>query len=178
MVDMQYVFEIEGIPRDRRKYYKVRYSFKAHLKDEIEPDEEGETYKYVVGTTYTPLELFIVNNKVKGPQWIKIRKEDLTANSSNNVDNGLCVDMRSSELMEVVEGREPPTVRVMSFSIREIVPGTISKRKAFPRDKDDSQLYAISYHYCPEYRISIKEERPTLHHRTFYLEAFGKAESK
>lgn len=55
MVDMQYVFEIGEIPRDVRKYYKVRYSFKMNLNEDIEPDWEGETYKYVIGTSYTAL---------------------------------------------------------------------------------------------------------------------------
>ena len=39
--DKSYVFEIEGIPRERRPYLKVRYNFKHLLKDEPEPDWEG-----------------------------------------------------------------------------------------------------------------------------------------
>jgi hypothetical protein len=39
MVDMRYVFELREIPRNVRKYYKVRYNFKMQLIEEIEPDE-------------------------------------------------------------------------------------------------------------------------------------------
>ena len=70
---MQYVFEIGDISRAVRKYYKVRYSFKINnLKQQIEPDWEGETYKYVIGTSYTALQLLIINKKIKGPCWVKI----------------------------------------------------------------------------------------------------------
>lgn len=55
MVDMQYVFEISDIPRTMRKYFKVRYNWKINLHEEIEPDWEGDTYKYVIGTSYTAL---------------------------------------------------------------------------------------------------------------------------
>lgn len=33
MVDMQYVFELKEVPRNRRKYFKVRYSFKTQLEE-------------------------------------------------------------------------------------------------------------------------------------------------
>lgn len=61
----------------------------------------------------------------------------------------------------------------MSFSIKEIVPATILKRKYFPDNKDDSQIYAISCHFCEDYKINIKDERPKLVHKTFYLSAIG-----
>jgi DNA polymerase alpha subunit A len=97
MVDMQYVFEIRDIPRNMRKYYKVRYSFKTNLTEEIEPDWEGDTYKYVIGTSYTALELLIVNKRVKGPCWIKISKDLLSENHHNTVEVGLCADMKFPE---------------------------------------------------------------------------------
>lgn len=52
----------------------VRYAYSAgkDVKEEPKPDWEGETFKYVFGTTYTPLELFIVNTGLKGPGWVKV----------------------------------------------------------------------------------------------------------
>lgn len=68
------MFEIEGIPRNVRCYCKVRFSFNQILNDEIEPTWEGETFKYVFGTTYTPLELLIINRGIKGPCWVTLKK--------------------------------------------------------------------------------------------------------
>lgn len=73
--DKKYVFEIDGVCRERRPYYKVRYSFENSVIPS--PDWEGNHFKYVFGTTYTPLELFILNTKVKGPCWVKVDKNFL-----------------------------------------------------------------------------------------------------
>lgn len=96
---MQYVFEIREIPRNVRKYYKVRYNFKINLTQEIEPDWEGDTYKYVIGTQYTALELLIINKEVKGPCWIRVGKQHLSENDNKNVEVGLCVDMKMPEII-------------------------------------------------------------------------------
>lgn len=61
-------------------------------------------------------------------------------------------------------------MRVLSFSIKTIVPATISKKKYFLKDKDESQIYAISYSYCGDYKISAKDQKPKLISKTYYLE--------
>jgi hypothetical protein len=61
----------------------VIYSFKNETKDEPKPDWEGETFKYVFGTTYTPLELFVINSGIKGPAWVKVEKKYLRENTRN-----------------------------------------------------------------------------------------------
>lgn len=74
-VEKEYVFEIDDIPRERRPYYQVRYPFKIdqkEVKKEPQADWQGDTFKYVFGTTYTPMELFIVNAGIKGPGWVKV----------------------------------------------------------------------------------------------------------
>jgi len=58
-----------------RPYYKVRYGFENKFCPT--PDWEGEYFKYVFGTTYTPLELFILNNEIKGPCWVRVNKDQL-----------------------------------------------------------------------------------------------------
>ena len=70
--DKQYVFEIDGVCREKRPYYKVRYGFENQ--NMPQPDWEGDYFKYVFGTTYTPLQLFIMNTSVKGPCWVKVEK--------------------------------------------------------------------------------------------------------
>ena len=65
-------------------------------------------------------------------------------------------------------------MRVLSFSLKSIVPATISKKKYFLKDKDESHIYAISYHFCGDYKVSVKDQKPRLIHRTYYLEELGK----
>lgn len=55
----------------------MRFPFGKEGKEEIRPDWEGETFKYVFGTTYTPLELMVLNSGIKGPGWLKIEKKFL-----------------------------------------------------------------------------------------------------
>ncbi len=69
-------------------------------------------------------------------------------------------------------------MRVLSFSLKAIVPATITKKKYFVKDKDDLQIYSISYHYCDDYKVSIKDQKPKLIHRTYYLQEFGEPPSK
>jgi hypothetical protein len=94
-VEKEYVFEIDGIPRERRPYYQVRFPFNATAKEEPKADWEGETYRYVFGTTYTPLELFIVNSGIKGPGWVKVEKNFLRENE-RWVDSGLCAEIQDA----------------------------------------------------------------------------------
>jgi hypothetical protein len=63
----------------------VSYSFKVQPTEDIEPDWEGDTYKYVIGTTYTTLEMLIINKRIMGPQWIRVEKKYLADNAHKNV---------------------------------------------------------------------------------------------
>ena len=76
--ERQYVFELEGVPRDPRMYLRVRYPFRTEAREEVRADWQGETFSCVFGTTYTPLELFIINSGVKGPSWVRIEKQWIT----------------------------------------------------------------------------------------------------
>ena len=64
-IEKRYVFELEGVHREKRPFYRVRYPFDKDFskdkKEDVRPDWEGETFKYVFGTSYTPLELAILN---------------------------------------------------------------------------------------------------------------------
>ena len=74
-MEKTYVFELEGVYREKRPYYQVMYRF-GEGKD-IRADLEGQYFKYVFGTSFHPLELMILNNKIKGPCWVKIDKQYL-----------------------------------------------------------------------------------------------------
>lgn len=178
-VEKEYVFEIDGIPRERRPYYQVRYPFNCKdAKEEPRPDWEGETFRYVFGTTYTPLELFIVNTGLKGPGWVKVEKQYLRENT-RNVEFGLCADIQDAELIEAVrDNTRPPNMRVMSISIKAVVPAQVKVKRLFNTNRvDELHIYAISYFLCDDYQVELKPSRYMGTSRTLFLKEFG-AQSK
>ena len=36
---------------------------------------KGRTFAHVIGTSYTPIEIFLIKQKIKGPCWLKIPKD-------------------------------------------------------------------------------------------------------
>ena len=89
---MNYVFELEDLPRGEIMTYRVRYPFSLDLKNAPRPDWKGNTFSYVIGTTYTALELFIVKNAIKGPQWVNIDKRHLQVSKKITDTVGLPLD--------------------------------------------------------------------------------------
>ncbi len=65
-------------------------------------------------------------------------------------------------------------MRVMSISIKTIVPLQLKEKKLFNTNNvDELHLYAISYFLCDDYQVELK---PTRYHgvnRTFFLKEFG-----
>jgi hypothetical protein len=95
----------------------------------------------VVGTTYTPLELFIIKNKIKGPKWVSIEKRLLENNSNSDrvVWSGICPNLYVPHAVNVVDNTENlkvPELRVLSFSLKFIKPSELSKKKLFLNIKD------------------------------------------
>ena len=80
---------------------------------------------------------------------MSIPKHRLKENYSS-VDQGLCVDIGFSELVEAEASKiDPPPVRALSFSLKAVIPSTVSTKKYFPTErKDETHIYAISYHLC------------------------------
>jgi DNA polymerase alpha subunit A len=70
-IEKNYNFEIDlGMEPGENKFYQVSYPF---LNPNLPTDLKGKYFSMVLGTTYTALELFLLNMKLKGPQWIKIK---------------------------------------------------------------------------------------------------------
>lgn len=59
----KYAFELD-IPRGKEKYYTIRYPYEYKT---IRSDVTGKYFKFILGTTYTALETFILELKIKGP---------------------------------------------------------------------------------------------------------------
>ena len=89
---------MEGVYREKRPYYKVRYPFGKEYLCEVQPDVEGETFRYVFGTSYTPMELTILNTQIKGPNWVTVNKAYLNE-SANRVESGICAEIQDAEML-------------------------------------------------------------------------------
>jgi DNA polymerase alpha subunit A len=72
VTDKHYCFELD-IARGKVEAIKVSYSF---AKPPLDVDFEGTYYNGIVGKTYKPQELFVIENRIMGPSWLEI--EDFT----------------------------------------------------------------------------------------------------
>ena len=48
----------------------MRYCYKFRS---LPADFKGKTFSHIIGTTYTPTELFLVKKKIKGPMWLNLK---------------------------------------------------------------------------------------------------------
>jgi DNA polymerase alpha subunit A len=65
----RYAFELEGIPRGQTDFYHVTYSFRYAAPP---ADVRGDHFTHMIGSTYTVTELFLLQNCIKGPQWLVV----------------------------------------------------------------------------------------------------------
>ena len=106
------------------------------------------------GTTYTPLELFIVNAGIKGPGWMSVPKQFLSNNEVNS-EGTLCASIQNAELINCVrENIAVPNLRVMAISVRAVVPARVKVKRLFDTNRvDDLHIYSISYFFCDSYQV-------------------------
>lgn len=65
-------------------------------------------------------------------------------------------------------------MRVMSISIKAVVPQQVKLKKLFNTNKvDELHIYAISYFLCEDYQVELKPSRYNGISRTFFLKEFG-----
>ncbi|XVF15540.1 hypothetical protein REPUB_Repub09cG0162700 [Reevesia pubescens] len=70
-VKRQYAFERSVIPVGENYVLKINYPFKD---PPLPADLKGETFRALLGTHNSALELFLVKRKVKGPSWLSVSK--------------------------------------------------------------------------------------------------------
>lgn len=65
-------------------------------------------------------------------------------------------------------------MRVMSISIKAVVPQQVKLKKLFNTNRvDDLHIYAISYFLCDDYQVELKPSKYFGVSRTFFLKEFG-----
>jgi len=70
-VEKKYHFDLD-IPHGNLKMLEVFYDFTS---PPLPRDLNGKHFSHVIGTTYTPIEIFLILAKIKGPCWLKIKKD-------------------------------------------------------------------------------------------------------
>jgi len=72
MKKKKYAFELP-ISYQERDYFLLKYGFEIPA---LPHDLKGKTFDYVLGTTHSALELFMLKRKIRGPQWLLIKRDD------------------------------------------------------------------------------------------------------
>lgn len=109
---------------------------------------------------------------MKGPGWAKIEKKYLTQNTQNS--HKLCVNIREPEFIERINKEKPATMRVMSLSVKAVVPSQLKVKRYFKTENsDDVQIYAISYTFCKEYDVELKPNKYNTFSRVYYVKGMG-----
>jgi hypothetical protein len=105
---------------------------------------------------------------------VKVEKRFLSENSKN-VEYGLCADIQDPELIEPVRDiSKPPNMRVMSISIKAVVPSQVKVKKLFNTNRvDELHIYAISFFICEDYQVELKPYKYMGTSRTLFLKEFG-----
>ncbi|KAJ7952842.1 DNA polymerase [Quillaja saponaria] len=70
-VKRRYAFERSDIPTGENYVLKINYPFKDPA---LPADLKGESFCALLGTHCSPLELFLVKRKIKGPSWLLISR--------------------------------------------------------------------------------------------------------
>lgn len=78
MKKKKYAFELP-ISYQERDYFLIKYGFDIPA---LPHDIKGKTFDYVLGTTHSALELFMLKRKIRGPQWLLIKRGDFLASRS------------------------------------------------------------------------------------------------
>ena len=74
-VNKKYCFELNLDTRNEEtEVIKVNQSFRQPVPSWLK--QSGETYKGVIGTSYTPTELFMMQKNIQGPLWVDINHID------------------------------------------------------------------------------------------------------
>lgn len=177
LTGMKYIFEIEGIPRGDVRVCEVRYPFGIQSQMPS-PATKGYTFTYIIGTTYTPMELFVIRNQIKGPQWLRVPKKLLEAKEEVSKSNIIEFSLTEPECIdaETLRGRAVPPLRVLSLSLKAGKPFEmgIQLKKAKDRLKNEFVIYNLCYAFNQNYELNGKDQDLPTESQSFFLSEFGK----
>ena len=136
VTDKYYNFELD-IARDKIECIRVRYPFSY---PPLEIDFAGVKYHGIIGTTYKPSELVIIENKLMGPCWLEV---DDAKVSWGRHENSHCRLELSVDSVERIIGLRSGVEEVPKFSMMSV--SLIKDKTGDNPIRIISALYSASY---------------------------------
>ncbi|EGR30826.1 hypothetical protein IMG5_122980 [Ichthyophthirius multifiliis] len=116
-VQKNYAFELP-IPKGNQKWYQIMTSYEF---ESLDPDVKGKTFNYCIGSTYSSLESFLIQKRIKGPCWVKMRNIKNTPNLISNRKLEFKIDYSINTNIQVLEGQKnSPVFSVVSLGLKSV----------------------------------------------------------
>ncbi|XP_028403714.1 DNA polymerase alpha catalytic subunit-like [Dendronephthya gigantea] len=113
----KYAFEVEGVPPES-EYLEVKYS--ANF-PKLPSNMVGKTFSRVFGTNTSSLEQLLLQRKLKGPGWLKVKMPQIP-NQAMSWCKLEAIVSKPDHITPLTEGNlEPPPLVVLSVSLRTIL---------------------------------------------------------
>ncbi len=113
VTDKHYCFELD-IARGNVECVRVSYSFAL---PPLEIDFEGTNYNGIIGSTYKPTELFLIENGIKGPSWLNISDFKVSAQKEfSHCEVEMTVET-SLDVLKMDNQPDPPKFKALSVSL-------------------------------------------------------------
>ncbi|CCI39482.1 unnamed protein product [Albugo candida] len=121
LVEREYAFERQDIPRGKNKYVKVRYSARYPIPPADICERGGRYFSQICGASTRPLETFLLGRKLLGPGWIEVCNVRASQNHESFCQLEYVMD--DPKGIHVLHGEDcdaPPPLKVLSLSLKSI----------------------------------------------------------
>lgn len=142
MKKKKYAFELP-ISYLERDYFLLKYGYDIPA---LPHNLKGRTFDFVIGSTYSALELFLLKRKIRGPQWLLIKKGDFSIAKAVKswcpyefvIEKKKNVHIISKEMNLL-----PPPLKTLAFSLKTL------KQK----NSKKQEIIMISCLFTEEYQL-------------------------
>ena len=135
VVDKHYSFELD-IARGQVECIRIRYSFDL---PPIDIEFEGRTYHGIVGTTYKPTELVVLESRLMGPGWVDVEAPSVSWQKFQHSHLGLELTVDSQDRLAPSNVQE----EVPRFSLASV--SLVKGREAEAPIEAITLLYSSNY---------------------------------
>ncbi|CAG7829845.1 unnamed protein product, partial [Allacma fusca] len=117
-VKKKYCFEIQDVP-PVAEYMEVRYSAVLPV---LPPDLTGETFSKVFGTNTPLIETFLLEKKLKGPNWLRISncEQILKGNQQSWSKSEFSCDVSDVSISPEASSLPSPTLVLVSLNLQSV----------------------------------------------------------
>lgn len=141
-----YAFEM-NVQHGEVECIKISYSFDFPT---LDIPFEGKTYKGIFGTTYTPIEMFMLKRKIMGPCWLKVQNVEEVRDRESYCSYEFFVDTYKDMIVHEDAKKPAPPLKALFVSMEMIQPPAGSANKK-------SQIATIAGLFCERYNIEYSD---------------------